>query len=208
MLPFEPVLEPGTPIRVTGEGGHPPRTFPDRTPGSLPRPAWEVLATLQDKTMDLAAVRRELEEADPRFAGLSGLEAGGEGARCAGAGKLPPAAQEALTPARPEGSFLLLPTEVPFGSEALSAFSAPLEPVIPGPHLMLGRGDAGGLGIADGDTILLTTDLGHFELPARVSDRTAEGIVLIPRLRGGALEAFVPGGGPLFGRIEKKEGSP
>jgi len=207
MLPFEPVLEPGTPIRVTGEGGHPPRTFPARTPGGLPRSAPEVLAELQDEATDLAAVRRELEESDDRFSGLTGLETDGKGVRCAGAGELPPEAPEALAPVRPEGSLLLLPIEIPFGSEALSAFSAPLEPVVPVPHLMLGRGDARRLGIAEGDTILLTTELGHFELPTRLSDRTADGIAFIPRLRGSALEAFVPGGGPLYGRIDKKGGS-
>ncbi len=54
----------------------------------------------------------------------------------------------------------------------------------------------------------LTAALGRFELPARVSDRTAAGIVFLPRLRGSALEAFVPGGGPLYGRIEKSGGAP
>ena len=60
MIPFETVLAPGTPIRVTGEGSHPPRIFERQTPGSLPRPAWAAASALTGSPLSLAAIRRDL----------------------------------------------------------------------------------------------------------------------------------------------------
>jgi NADH-quinone oxidoreductase subunit G len=86
MIPFETVLTPGLPIQITGEGDHPPRVFEKGTRGDQPRPAWAVLATLTGGLHSLVMVRKDIEDADPRFAGCAELAPGSEGRRVAGGG--------------------------------------------------------------------------------------------------------------------------
>jgi NADH-quinone oxidoreductase subunit G len=205
MLPFETVLAPGLPIRVTGNGDHPPRGFEKETPGALPRPAWAVLAALTGRPQSLAMVRRDIEKADPRFAGCADLAPGSEGRRVSGDGAPLPSLEFPIEPPA-EGGLRLLPTETLFGSELLSSLSPPLDPVRPEPFVLLHVEDAQAAGIAEGDKVALLAAGGRATASARLSSGMARGVTILPRLRGTPLETFVPGGGPLPCRVEKEGG--
>jgi len=203
LLPFASVFSPGLPLQATGGGDHPPRSFAAETPGSLPRPAWAVLAALLGHPVALPPLRQEMATHDPRFAPLAGLGPEGEGARIAGPGApAPPEARAASD--LPAGSLPLLPVEAPYGSELLSSLSPPLAAVTPEPHLLLHADDAAHLGLAAGERIRLTTPRGELVLVLRTSARMAPGVALLPRLRGTVAEPFLPGAGPIPCSIEKE----
>ncbi|HXV22324.1 MAG TPA: molybdopterin-dependent oxidoreductase, partial [Desulfuromonadales bacterium] len=204
MLPFASVFSPGLPIRETGGGDHPPRTFTAETPGSLPRPAWAILAALLGHPLALRPLRQELAAEDPRFARLAELAPAGEGERFAGTGT-PAGAPAPLPPhCEPGGTLHLLPVETFFGSELLSSLSPPLAAVTHAPHVLLHIADAAGLGLAEGERARLSTVLGHFAVTVRTSDRVARGVAILPRLRGTPVEVFVPGAGHLDCLLEKE----
>ncbi|BCR03384.1 NADH-quinone oxidoreductase [Desulfuromonas versatilis] len=203
MLAFEKVFEPGLPIRVTGGGSHPPRSFARGTPGDQPRPAWAILAELLGRPADLAAIRAEIETADPRFAGLGKLSVESEGIRVQGAGQLPPPAEAPLPHCEPGGTLRLFAVESLFGSEPLASFSAPLEAVRPAPWVLLHPEDAARFGLNEGDAARLGTERGHAEVTVRLAAAMAPGAAFVPRLFGTALESFVPGSGHLDCTLEK-----
>jgi NADH-quinone oxidoreductase subunit G len=206
MLPFATVFDPGRPIELTGGGDHPPRTFEPTTPGSLPRPAWAALAGLRGATLSLAGIRRGLEEADPRFAGLASLDPLGEGRRVNGQALPPGTRADSPSRHRPEEMLWLVVTESLFGSEAIASASPVLDPVRPAPHVWLHIEDGARLGIADGDLVRLRTDLGDMAANVRLSDAMAPGVVVAPRLRGSELDILVPG--MLRDCLLAKEGAP
>ncbi|TLM65941.1 MAG: NADH-quinone oxidoreductase subunit NuoG [Deltaproteobacteria bacterium] len=78
---FARVMEPGVPLRDTSPAGHPPREFFTETPGSEPWPAWRVFARLLGRSEDLAVLRREIADLDPRFAPLAGIRPEAPGSR-------------------------------------------------------------------------------------------------------------------------------
>ncbi len=201
MQAFAQVFSPGEPLRFTGQGGHPPRNFSSTTPGALPCQAWAVLAELCGLPVNLAEIRRELAAKEPRLAGLPELSAEGPGQRVlpgnGASSSVPPAVATA------DESLQLLVCETLYGSEPLSALSAPLDPVCPHPYVLLQELDAARLGIAADDLVQLTAGGQQLALPARLSSRMAEGLVIVPRLRGTELESFYPGQPPLPCRVEK-----
>lgn len=197
------VFDPGLPIRVTGGGDHPPRIFEAAAPGSLPRPAWAVTAALAQRPLSLARVRRELAATEPRLANLPDLAPEEEGKRVESPGALAMPPASAPLDCRPPDTLRLLAVETLFGSEVFSHFSNPLETVLPDPFALLHALEAARLGIAEGEDIVLITRHGRVEVSARLSDRMAPGLVILPRLRGTPLADFVPGGEMLFCRVEK-----
>jgi NADH-quinone oxidoreductase subunit G len=201
MQPFAKVFDPGEPLRISTQGGHPPRTFSATTPGALPCQAWAVLAELCTCPVDLQQIRRDLEAEDPRFSGLSGITAAGSGLRVQ-AGK-PLAPPPATAPPLSGDGLQLLACQTLYGSEILSSHSAPLAAVRPQPFVLLHQQDADRFGIAAGDPVLLSTDQDQLTLPARISDRMAAGLVIVPRLQGSELECFYFGQAPQPCRIEK-----
>jgi NADH-quinone oxidoreductase subunit G len=68
---FAQVMEPGLPLRETSPEVHPPREFFRETPGCEPWPAWRILARLLGRSEELAVLRREIADLDPRFAPLA-----------------------------------------------------------------------------------------------------------------------------------------
>jgi NADH-quinone oxidoreductase subunit G len=78
---FAQVMEPGLPLPATSPNGYPPREFSSETPGSEPWPAWRILARLLGRSEELAVLRREIADADPRFAPLPGLSPEAPGTR-------------------------------------------------------------------------------------------------------------------------------
>lgn len=207
MLPFSSAFDPGMPIRVTGGGDHPPRTFEPATPGSEPRPAWTSLAALRNEHPSLAAIRREIEAADPRFAGLSTLDPEGSGRRVCGAGDLPPEVPFTRSLRSPGESLCLVPAESLFGSEPLSACSPVLDPVRPAPEIWLHLDDAKRLGLSEGERVAVDSDFGRVSASLRLSAAMAAGVAVLPRIRSTTLEVFVPGG-PLRRCIVGREEAP
>lgn len=198
MLPFSSVFEPGVPIRATG-GDHPPRTFERTTPGSEPRGAWSALVAILGKATSLRMLRREIEELDRRFAGLSTLDPEGTGRRVAGGIPLP--GMETVPPS--DAGLQLLVAENLYGSEILSSFSLFWQEIRPEPFALMHPDDAAPLGLAAGEEVRLRTGSGEVRVRLHLSARMAPGLVVLPRLRGTLLERFVPGAGPLKCTVEK-----
>ena len=203
LLAFAPAMAPGVSIRETGGGDHPPRSFPLQTPGSQPRPAWAALAELLETSVDLSALRHQLEQADSRFAGLTGLPLEGSGLRLTGQGSAP--AKALCSPGPATAGLRLLATETLFGSELLSSLSPPLAAVTPAPFVLLHPTEAERLGLGDGQRLRLTTPFGFASVALRLSGEMAPGLVIAPRLRGTALENLVPGGGLLECSLSREE---
>lgn len=201
MQAFAQVFNPGEPLRITGQGSHPPRSFSTVTPGALPCQAWAILAELCDLTVDLTEIRRKLATEEPRLAGLPELSAEGAGLRIQ-AGDKEPLPLPSVAP-NVSDALQLLVCETLYGSELLSVHSAPLDPVLTQPYLLLHELDAGRLGIADDDLVQLTAGDAQLTLPARLSDRIATGVIIVPRLRNTELESLYPGQPPLPCRVEK-----
>lgn len=202
MLCFASVMEPGIPVRDSGGGDHPPRTFAAQTPGSAPRPAWAILADLLGAETSLRALRQSIETQDRRFAGLTDLETEGEGRRIAYPADLLPSLQtHEYTPQ--EGELALLVCEEPFSSEEMAAYSAPLDAVRVQPRVILHRADAANLGVTEGEQVHLRSSAGYVVLPVAISDNSAQGVAIMARVRGSLADSFVPGVGPqpcLIGR--------
>lgn len=201
MQHLEAVFQSGLPIRITGDGNHPPRIFSPDTPGGLPRPAWSVLAELACCPGELAGIRRQIVEHDRRFAGLERLTADFLGHRAAPGGEMPgPSAQIAPEPA---GELQLLACTSLYGSEPLSRLSAALAPVMPEPCALLHRATGESLGLADGDLVLLTAAGQQVTVPIRLCDNMADRIIVVSQLRGTVLERFPAGTGPIPCSAEK-----
>ena len=189
---FLPVIDPGTPIRVTGQGGHPPREFFREAPGSTPEPDWRLLARLLDRETELAAVRKAIAKADARFAPLAKIAAETEGERLQLSGPLPPAAEQGLQHAATDALTLLaIPDRI--GSHWLAHLSAPLAATVAQPYIILHPALAARLGLAEGDRARLTTHFGHCTVAVHVEPGMVEDQILAPQLWDTALEGMVPG---------------
>ena len=121
-----------------------------------------------------------------------------------GTGDVPAAPPPSLPQEEPEKGLRLLATECLYGSEAIASFSPVLDPVRPDPHVLLHPDDASRLGVAAGETIRLTSDLGPTTATVRLSAAMSPGLVVVPRLRGTPLEIFVAGSGPRGCRVAKE----
>ncbi len=192
MLAFASVFDPGTPIRVTGGGDHPPRVFEPGTPRNPPMSAWSVLGALQNRRESLNSLRREMEGEHARLAGLASLDPETDGRRVLpGGGRF----EIPEIPAIPteEKAFDLISIQSLFGSETLSAFSPVLDPVRPVPRFLMHSADAAEIGLAAGETLRVTTDRGGFELPVALSEVMARGCLFIAHLKGSPVDLPFPG---------------
>jgi anaerobic selenocysteine-containing dehydrogenase len=75
----------------------------------------------------------------------------------------------------------LVLTEWTFGTETLSSGSDCLQQREPEPAAYMQRRDAERMGFADGDTLRLSTDQGHLELPVVCVENMAPGVLVVPR---------------------------
>ena len=91
------------------------------------------------------------------------------------------------------------------GSGELAACTQTLDILRPAPFVLLGTADAGERELKDGDRVQLRTELAEISLPLRVEPSLPAGIALVPRLRGTALEVYVPGRGHLECQIRAEE---
>lgn len=184
----------GAPVRETG-GGHPPRVYRAAPPGGDPQPAGQILLRLAGEAaaFERGAGREHLAAAIPELAALDGGEALPEqGLRLALREQADGRFQSVVPAAAAAGpdELDIVLTDRVFGSEELSSYSACLAPLEEAPFVGLSRQDAGILGIQSGDRLEIRTAGGEVRLAARVFDRMAAGVVLVPRLRGVAWQAF------------------
>ena len=189
---FLPVIDPGAPIRETGQGGHPPREFFQKTPGSTPEADWWLLAALLGRATELAAVRKTIAQTDARFAALAKIAAETAGERVPLSGPLPPPAEQGLQHAA-TGALSLLAIPDRLGSHWLAHLSSPLAATAPKPYVLLHPDLAARLGLAEGDRARLTTHFGHCTVAVQVNPGVVEDQVLAPQLWNTALEGMVPG---------------
>jgi NADH-quinone oxidoreductase subunit G len=189
----------GTPIQETGSGDHPPRVYEAGLPGAEPLPAWQLMARLageaipENKAAQRKYFQKQLSEAAPELAALAGAEAvPDEGMRLALRGPAPNRFQTIPSPdaAPAMDGFEIILTERTFGTEELSSYSACLETLEETPFAGWFRKDAETLDIGEGDRIALRTERATVELTARLFDRMAPGVVVIPRLRRLPWQAF------------------
>jgi NADH-quinone oxidoreductase subunit G len=182
------------PITQTGGGDHPPRIYGAGPAGSDPQPAWQVMARLSGEELpegsDACAdlLRYWIVENVPGLDHLPPLE------------KMPPEGFRIAAPdvsvesaAAPQAksadavrsdALEIVLTDRTFGTEELSAYSTCLEGLQETPWAAFQQQDAVALGIGDGDRVAIHTESGAVELNARLYDRMAPGVMVIPRLRG------------------------
>jgi NADH-quinone oxidoreductase subunit G len=192
MQAFDPVIEPGVPIEVTGKGQHPPRSFEAVMPGSAPKSAVYLLQWLLKDPQDLAALRRQVVKERPCLRDLEKLAAGDAGRRIADCG-------DGLEETRLEiwdqsGDLRLLPITARYGSDHPSSLSRHLASRMQQPCLWLHPEEAAARGFVEGTQLHLRTALGHFRLSLRLKKTMARGRVMLPCLPGTPLEVFSPGG--------------
>lgn len=193
MQAFTSVLQPGIPLSRTAHGDHPPREFFHGTPGSQPRPAWQLLQQLLKDERSLHQLRQDAEQAEPRLTGLSRLQPGDEGVRVA-AKENPPIEESSVEIWSQDGELRLLPVQARYGSDATSRLSDKLEPRMDGPQLLVHPQEAEKRKLSEGEMVLLKTAQGTFRLPLACDERMVKGRAIIPCLPGTPLEILIPGG--------------
>jgi NADH-quinone oxidoreductase subunit G len=75
----------------------------------------------------------------------------------------------------------LLMVEWMFGTTEFSAWSDSLDAAVTEPYMSINSKDADRAGLSNGDTASVELDHGTVEIKVSVSDRTAEGVLVIPR---------------------------
>jgi anaerobic selenocysteine-containing dehydrogenase len=81
----------------------------------------------------------------------------------------------------PQGVVTLLVVDWIFGTEWLSACSPALAEVTPPAAAVLHSRTAEELGLGAGGKIVIVTEEGQIGLPLRMDDRTAPGVIVVPR---------------------------
>ena len=103
-----------------------------------------------------------------------------------------------------DGQLKLLPIYNLLGSGVLASHSPTLDVVRAEPHIIVSAGDAGNLGIEDGEAVIMQTTLGKVHIKAKLDDRLAAGLVLLPYFDRTGTGAFVPGAGTFSCRLLKE----
>lgn len=169
----------GLPISITGQGSHPPRTFQSQIPGADILPAWKVIQDIS-KVMSLDSggdLLPWMEETFPELSGLSSMHTKDVRLYAKEKSRNPASKTEVRSF---ETDFEILAVASVFGDEPLSSHSPCLED-LGEKQIMVSHVDAEALGIAHGDRVVLDLSHAPLELTARLSSRTAPGILVIPR---------------------------
>ncbi|MFO7929861.1 MAG: molybdopterin-dependent oxidoreductase, partial [Desulfosalsimonas sp.] len=188
----QPAHKGGTPVRIEGGGGHPPRVIrPDIPQGDIP-PAWETalrLAGLQPSA-DRKSMNDWMAETFPVLEPLR--ITGIEGTRIFPAAACGRKKGTAETGTENEG-YLLVHAAAVFGDEPMSAFSQCLEECRMPPELWMAGSDAAELGGSDGDSVRLDLRDQPLNLTLRTSARVAPGVLIVYRHPGLQWRQFDPG---------------
>ena len=106
------------------------------------------------------------------------LRAGDPGVRLLDADHTAPYGQP--SPTAPAAPRQLAPLYHIFGSEELSARTAPMQKRMPAPHVVVGDDDARELSVRDGEVLHVLVDGTVLELPARIDSSLGAGLVGLP----------------------------
>jgi NADH-quinone oxidoreductase subunit G len=185
-----PVHLGGTPLALISPDIHPPRTWLDHVPGGDPRTPAEIfqeltraLSGLSDSApVDLWAW---LNRQNPIFTPMRSLAEYPEGVRL-----LPEARPERDFAASPAPPATLAPDQVElllvdwtFGTEELASYSPLMQEVETAPVLLIHPGDAGKLGLGDGDRANVRLPQGSLAVTVKLAAALAPGVVVLPRHR-------------------------
>jgi NADH-quinone oxidoreductase subunit G len=165
----------GIPIRETGGGDHPPREFRKDIPGGdvpATSEAFARIAGLAPGTV-IPAVHPALDGIAERCV------ADVDGVRLDAIGLKSVEGEPAEIPG--DGDFLLLAADAVFGTEPLSSRSLPVQKRTAKPVLKLHPDDAATLGLSTGDRVTLDTGNGAVRLAVAPDERTAPGVLTLPR---------------------------
>lgn len=184
----QPVNRGGEPIVITGGQSHPPRVFAPTIPGSLPQPAWQIVAHLA--AFAYTPSPRDLEKY--LAMGLAGLhpaiypaEDEPTGGRvCSEAATVRPhaPAHQLASPAQTGSDCLtLLLVDWTLATDPLSARSPDLAQIEQPPEIVLHPSDIARLGLASTGAVTLATDTGRMTLALATDNRMAARVALIPR---------------------------
>jgi NADH-quinone oxidoreductase subunit G len=175
----------GEPLTQTGRLGHPPRVFEKEFPGGAPQPACRLAAQLASagegdagsKVDDfMGAVFKEI---DVRWQTLGSGRVNMAELRT-GAGD-PESGTSLRAGAAPEKAVTLLAVDWVFGTERLSALSPALAQVTPAAAAVMHPQTAAGLGLGPSGDLAIVTASGRLDLPFNTNDRTAPGVLVVPR---------------------------
>jgi NADH-quinone oxidoreductase subunit G len=171
-------------------GEHPPRVYRDRIPGGDHLPAWKALWEIAGTASGAAPEDIPPEEfipmEHPAFAGFGKGLYPVDGVRVLRSDSAPGRAWKSGSVDSPEEKtslegFELLMVEWIFGTNEFSAWSDSLAAAVNEPFMSINSKDAGRAGISDGDRVILELEGGEIEIKVSVSDRTAEGVLILPR---------------------------
>ena len=172
---------------IWGGGEHPPHVYRDHIPGGDHLPAWKTLQEIAGTTAPvsgpgdvfpgdlIAAEHRAFEGLKNARRPVDGMKilpgkSGLEWSSRPGAGK----------PVEGEG-LELLTVDWMFGASGVSAWSDSLEASLSEPYMSMNSKDAQLVGVSDGDLVSVELDWGAIEIRVAVSDRSAEGVLILPR---------------------------
>jgi NADH-quinone oxidoreductase subunit G len=167
-------------------GGYPPRVYQEFAPGGEHLPAWQVIAEIageqaaetsmagivaaEHTAFEVLADGNYRENATRILPDKSGRENGWT------AWSPPPGARSES----PHGLELLM-VEWMFGTSEFSAHSDSLQGGVTEPTMSMHPKDAERAGVSDGDLVSVELDNGAMEIAVSVSNRTAEGVLVVPR---------------------------
>ncbi len=172
----------GFPISITGNGGHPPRTFSLDIPGTGMPPAWQTLVQWEMKTAAPPAHEQVIGSMIDACAELAPVkELPGTGARV----RVPDAHKKThpIENGADERNhdFEVILTDALFGADCLGRYSPWLREREQ-QELLINTADAEALGVTDGGRVRINLDRKPLDLTARVSSRVAKHTLVLPRL--------------------------
>jgi len=187
-----PAFKGGIPVAQIHAGNHPPRTFRKDIPGGQTGPAWETVSMLAgdppepEKDRGRKNLKAWLTEAHPVFAKLPPMDDFPEdGIRLAPEPDVRTRFRpvEIVGPDMPADTLDLLTVDWTFGTEELSGYSPCLQQREDDPCLLVQNDDAAAIGLVHGDTAKIETDTGRIQVPVKVVEQMAAGVVVLPRHR-------------------------
>ena len=191
---IRPAFRGGMPLSQITGGGHPPRDFMKGIPGQEPAPAWALLAQM---TGSSGQAPSSLGDLYPALATLDACRPFPDDGVLLDKvlGLIPRISRPpAADPARIEDGMALIAVDQTFGTEELSAHSPCLREVEPAPSAAMHEADAAGMGLSDGDTLVIEGCSGQISLPLRTARNMASGVLVIPRDRRIRWQALGDGG--------------
>lgn len=191
----QPACAGGTPISITGHGGHPPRQFTPGIPGSEPEPAWRMLNALSGtcgaefKPGMHGTMFPHLWEAFPILSETPADD------RIPDTGlrlriRVTEDLFTGLESPTPEpghdtsgSKLMVIPIETIFGTEILSTFSPCLKPLTEKPMIFIHPDEAKTLGFTgDGEQAeIVWNEKGRIIMPVCLRANMARGVILIPK---------------------------